>query len=188
MIMMIKVVGEDQVKILPKSPMGERGLVPQVPSDLRQILSNSSRQKKKTKKDSQNEKKIKFNVQFSDPSLHQSCSCFFSNLLQYQGPDRHRREREEERELTQRPHSHYMSAYTWAPSRLFARDVTRSYQWCSIWYTQTYLKPCKVHNAYFKLLNVVLHDQLLLCHYRASQNAMYFSASCETYFVSVMLQ
>ena len=32
MIMMIKVVGEDQVKILPKSPMGERSLVPQVPS------------------------------------------------------------------------------------------------------------------------------------------------------------
>ena len=31
--MMIKVVGEDQVKILPKSPMGERSLVPQVPSD-----------------------------------------------------------------------------------------------------------------------------------------------------------
>ena len=33
MMMMIKVVGEDQVKILPKSPMGERSLVPQVPSD-----------------------------------------------------------------------------------------------------------------------------------------------------------
>ena len=33
MKMMIKVVGEDQVKILPKSPMGERSLVPQVPSD-----------------------------------------------------------------------------------------------------------------------------------------------------------
>ena len=32
-MMMIKVVGEDQVKILPKSPMGERSLVPQVPSD-----------------------------------------------------------------------------------------------------------------------------------------------------------
>ena len=33
MMTMIKVVGEDQVKILPKSPMGERSLVPQVPSD-----------------------------------------------------------------------------------------------------------------------------------------------------------
>ena len=63
MMMMIKVVGEDQVKILPKSPMGERGLVPQVPSDLRQILSNSSPQKKKTKKHSQNEKdKIQYSV------------------------------------------------------------------------------------------------------------------------------
>ena len=55
-MMMIKVVGEDQVKILPKSPMGERSLVPQVPSALRQILSNSSRHKKKTQKKFQPEK------------------------------------------------------------------------------------------------------------------------------------